>query len=229
MTRRIQVPAVAFMTLITLFAASGFGQFVVPNNDEAERSRARAAAVAAARGQVQRAEQLLNVAQQRVQANWNANPQYQALLKEQADARKEFGAARDQLLEKLKDDPRYTGAKQAEADASDDLHDAQAKTNATQPSAAPGTANPPDPSPQQFAAAQDKLNSKTKLRKLVDDAVAADPAAAKARARLDQANSDLQVLSLQLKAALLNDADYKSALDQLTAARAQVTQAASSN
>ena len=216
--------------LVAISIGDAFGQvFNNGNNDEAQRDRTRIAAVAAARGQMDRAQQLINVAQQRVQANWKANPQYLAALNEQADAKKAFGAERDRVLENLRQDNSYRETKQAERDAVVDVHNAQVQTNATQPDAKPGTAKLPDPSADQIAAAQDKLDQKSRVRKLESDAVDADPAAAKTKARLDKADDDLKVLALQLKAALLNDPDYKSALDQLTQAKAQLAAAAGSN
>jgi len=198
-------------------------------DNESERERARQAAVAAARGQVQRAQQLLNTAQARVQANWKANPQYLLAIKEQEDARKAFGAERDRVLDGLKNDPNYADLTRAEIEATDDVVAEQQKTNAAQPASQPFTAAPPDPSPEQVQAAQARLDRKAKVRKALDNAIAADPAASKAKARLDKADTDLQVFALQLKASLLNDSDYKSALDQLTQARAQLTAAAGSN
>lgn len=219
--------------IVLLIASAGcFGQVFNNNNgndDQADRDRARTAAVSAAKGQVQRAQTLLNVALQRVQANWKANPQYLAAVQERQDAAKAFGAARDKVRDSLKGNHEFAEANDSVADATDDVHAEQQKTNATQPSAAPGTANPPAASASQIAAAQERLDSKTRLRKIEDDVVAADPDASKAKARLDKADSDLQVLQLQLKAALLNDPDYKSSLDQLTSAKAQLAQAAGSN
>jgi len=205
----------SFAYALVLFAASGFALAQNRTNDPA--------ALAAARGQVQRAQTLLNIAQQRVAATWKADPAYMAVVKEQKDARKAFDVERDRVIDTLRADPEIAEMKKSFDDANADVTEAQHDAAATQPNAAPETLSP---TKAQMAAAQEKLDHKMKLRKVVTDAIMADPQAAKAKMRLDKANADLQVMELQHKAALLNDPDYKSALDQLTQARAQMAQAA---
>lgn len=184
------------------------------------------AAVAAARGQVQRAQQLLNVAQLRVEATWKADPNYLATVKEQEEARRAFNIERDRVIDSLRGNPEVADMKKSFDEADVDVREAQQSASATQPNARPDTLAP---TTAQVSAAQDKLNHKMQLRKVVTDAILADPAAARAKARLDKANVEMQAMTLQHKAVLLNDPDYKSALDQLTQARAQLTEAAGNN
>ncbi|HEX8325489.1 MAG TPA: hypothetical protein VF595_16415 [Tepidisphaeraceae bacterium] len=188
--------------------------------------------MAAARGEVDRARTTLRAAVEKVRSTWKANPQMIAATDEAAAARKEYEAARRAVVEQLKSDPAYQSATKDQTDVQAKLRDEQAKTNAanpptTKPEGTDETVkNLPAPSDQQVAVALDKLESKTKLRNLEDIAVAKDPTASKAQARLNEAEKALKVWQAQLDAALKNDPDYRGALDQMTAARSRMAAAA---
>lgn len=193
---------------------------------------ARNAALAAARGEVDRARSTLQAAVAKVRTTWKANPQMITANDEAVAARKDYQAARAAVVEKLKDDPAYQAMVEDQTDVQAKLREEQAKTNAanpatTRPAGADETvANLPPPSDAQVSTAMDKLNNKTKLRNIEDTAVSKDPAASKAQARLNEAEKALKIWQAQLDAALQNDPEYKAALDQVTSARSRVAAAA---
>ncbi len=194
----------------------------------------RRAAVAAARAEVDHAQAVVTAASARVRASWKSNEQLIAAEEELSHARREFDHVRDAVQQKLKQDPAYSAALREEADAGERVRQEQAATNATQPSTTrPADANIdvpnlPAPSSDQMQAATQRLEQKGKVRDLEDAAIASDPEAAKARARLDLAQRQMKVWQLQLDAALKNDPEYKAGMDQLAASRARVAQAAAS-
>jgi len=220
------------------------------NNNNAERSAQRRAAVAAARGEVDRATTVMAAITSRVRATNRANPKFLIAETEMTDAREAYAKARQAVLKSMEQKPDYMAAVKEEADARARVAEEKRQTNAafaaTQPATQPAsnddasadpqaaptdatsasTATLPDPTADQVDAAQDRMEIKTRLRQLQDAALSADPTAAAARVRLDAALSAMKVWQLQEQATLLNDPEYKAAVDQLAAARARVTQAA---
>lgn len=245
--------AVAFATANFSMPSPSIAQVFRDNgSDDARDARAaeRRAAVQAARADVERARAQVQAAQARVRANWAANADMTAAEQELAAARADFEAARQPVVERLmQTDPQYAQAMREEREAAERVRAAQAANPAsTQPTTAPvdlgipddgigldedqGDANvdpattQPIATPEQMRAAQARLDQKTRLRKLEDDAIAADPTAAAARAKLHAVGEKRKALQAQLQAALLNDPEYKQAKAELDAARARVTAAA---
>jgi hypothetical protein len=192
---------------------------LVPRQDNvnsAERDAARRAAVAAAQGEVDRAQALMQAASTRVRATWKANPELISAETDLAAKQSAYDAARNPVIAKLQQDPSYQQIKEAAAKAEQEVDAARGDRPATRPAA---------PSPDVIDAAKEKLEVKSALSNLEDKAIAADPDASKAKADLEAARSRMQVLQAQFQAVLLNDPEYKSAYDQLTAARSRLTAA----
>ncbi|MDB5325410.1 MAG: hypothetical protein JWM57_979 [Phycisphaerales bacterium] len=194
---------------------------------------ARNSAMAAARGEVDRARTQLRTAVEKVRSTWKANPQWIAATDEATAAQKDYQAARNAVVDKLKrEDPTYKTALDKQGDLQDRVQNEQGKTNASQPASTQPAgsvepaANLPAPSNAQVAAASEKLNNKAKLRNMEDIAVTNDAAAAKAEDRLNKAQTAAKIWQAQFDAALKNDPDYRAALDQMTAARSRMAAAA---
>ena len=220
-------PGLVGLTALSLLS------FVLTASAQSGSSAARTSSMAAARGEVDRARTQLRTAVEKVRSTWKANPQWIAATDEVTTARKDYQAARNAVVEKLKtDDPTYKAALDKQGGLQDRVHDEQGKTNASQPAstqpagAIEPAANLPAPSNAQVTAAADKLNNKAKLRNMEDIAVTNDPAAAKAEDRLNKAQTAAKVWQAQFDAALKNDPDYRAALDQMTAARSRMATAA---
>lgn len=188
----------------------------------------REANLAAARGEVDRARTQLRQATEKVRSTWKANPQWIAANDELEAARKEFQTTRAAVIQRLKtDDPAYKAELDKHGDLQAKVRSEQDKTNSTQPAStqpagAPEAApNLPAPSAAQVEAATEKLEQKARLRNMEDIAIANDPAASKAQERLNKAQTENKIWQAQLDAALKNDPDYRTALDQMNAARSR--------
>jgi hypothetical protein len=202
-----------------LFAAPllADGVIMVPRDPnpsaDAQRDAARQAAMKAAQGEVDKAQALVAAAANRIRAAWKANPDLLAAEKDLEAKQAAYAAARAPVIAKLEQDPAYRDARAAAADAEALVTQAKAAPRATQPTAAV------------VDAATAKLEQKSVLREMEDKALAADETAAKAKADLDAAREKRRLLQLQFDAALLNDPEYKQALEQLNAAKSRLTAA----
>jgi hypothetical protein len=190
---------------------------LVPRNDTpseaAQREGARRAAVQAAQGEVDRAQAAVAAASARIRATWKANPELLAAEKDLAAKQEAFDAARAPVIAKLQQDPNYQQIREAAAKAEQQVAQAHGRAPATRPT------------PAVVDAATAKLEVKSALSNIEDKALAADPAASKAKADLDSAREKMKVLQAQFQALLLNDPEYKASLDQLNAARSRLTAA----
>jgi hypothetical protein len=182
-------------------------------NDNAQREAARRAAVQAAQGEVDRAQASVAAASTRIRATWKANPDLLAAEKDLTAKQEAFEAARAPVIAKLQQDPDYQQIRETAAKADQQVAEAHGIAPATRPS------------PAVIDAAKAKLEVKSALGNIEDKAIAADPAASKAKADLDAAREKMKVLQAQFQAVLLNDPEYKAALDQLNAARSRLTAA----
>ena len=193
---------------------------LVPRNDypsdNAQREAARRAAVQAAQGEVDRAQAMITAASARVRATWKANPDLLAAEKELADKQAAYDDARAPVIAKLQQDPAYQGIRVAAAKAEQQVAAARGNSPATQPAA---------PSTDVVDAAKEKLEVKSALSNIEDKAIAADPAASRAKADLDASREKMKAMQAQFQAVLLNDPEYKAALEQLNAARSRLTAA----
>lgn len=229
--RRVMVTGLAAWLVI---GSASHVMALTPQEIDA-RDAARRAAMARARGEVERAQAMLQAATERVRATWDAKPQGQSAKQAVEDARKDFESAKAKVIDRLKEQPEYAQAEQADREAQADLHREAVRTRATQPAttqpagAAAPAPNLPAPSLAQVEAATDKLKSRSKLQDLEEAAIAKDPAASKAEAKLNEAQQAAKQWQLQYEAALQNDPDYKSALNQLATARANAQAAAAGN
>lgn len=215
-----------------------------------QASQAQRSATNVARADLNRALGALKAAQERAGATFKAAPELWQAEDELETAQKELEEAQKPVLDKLTDDPQYKAekAKQDEAEAKirQEFQKAveadPASTKPTSPlpkdhdptdkstvTAETERLNVPVPSDAQIAAATDKAIQRNKLRELQDAAIAADPKAAAAAAKVDAAVEKLKRLQLTHRAELLNNPEYKAALDQVHAARSRVQQAAGAN
>ena len=220
---------VAVLVVVSTFAVSAFGQTGVyidrntNNNDETARANARRAAVTAAQGEVDRAQAAVEASIARVRATWKANPELINAERELATKQAAYDKARAPVVEKLKQDPEYRQAADQAAAADAAVKQEQAMRPPTTSPAHPTTI--PVPSDTQVQAATEKLQQKSTLREMEEKAIAADPAAAQAKAELDAARERIKALNLQFDAIMLNDPEHKSAVDALQAARSRLTAA----
>ena len=83
----------------------------------------------------------------------------------------------------------------------------------------------PVPTDAGVVAAVDKASQRSKLREMEEAAVAKDPNATAAQTKLSAATEKLKAMQLEFQAVLLNDPEYKGALDQVNAARARMIEA----
>jgi hypothetical protein len=205
------------LLIVLLISPAAADVIMVPRNpnpsEEAQRDAARRAAIQAAQGEVNKAQALVAAAANRVRASWKANPDLIAAEKELEAKQAAYDAARVPVMTKLEQDPVYRDARAAVVDAEALVAQAKATTRATQPADAT------------VDAAIAKLAQKSVLREMEDQALAADEAASKARAELEAAREKRRVLQLQFDAVLLNDPEYKQALEQLSAAKSRLTAA----
>ncbi len=194
------------------------------NNEAVQRDNARRAAVAAAQGEVDRAQAAVETSVSRIRANFKANPDLLAAQRDLSMKQAAFDKARQPLLAHLMEDTEYRLAAEQARAADAAVKQEQA---AQRPTTGPTTL--PAPSDAQVQAATEKLQQKSTLRDMEDKAVTADPAASAAKAELDSAREGVKALQLQFDAAVLNDPDHKSALDQLQSARSRLTAASGQN
>lgn len=206
---------------------------------------AHRALVTAARGEQTRAQGVLRAAEARVRAGYKAQPELLAAEKAQKDAQVEFEACKKPVIAKLGDDPEYKQEKQTQDDLEAKIQAEHAKAVAAQPettrpaelpkdrkpdddktvTAEKESLNVPVPTDAGVVAAVDKANQRGKLRELEAAAIAKDPNTTAAQAKVQAADDKLKALQLEYRAVLLNDPDYKGALDQVNAARARVIEA----
>lgn len=189
------------------------------NDENAQRAAARRATVTAAQGEVDRAQAAVETSLARIRANWKANPDLLAAQRDMAIKQAAYDKARQPLLSHLMQDTEYRLAVE-QARAADA---AVKQEQAAHPTTSPTTL--PTPSDAQVQAATEKLQQKSTLRDMEDKAISADPAASAAKADLDAARERVKVLQLQFDAAVLNDPEHKTAIDQLQAARSRLTAA----
>ncbi|MFT3788046.1 MAG: hypothetical protein QM770_18055 [Tepidisphaeraceae bacterium] len=248
-TFRFAAAAMAMMTLGAVTCVPAQALLVQWDSGSDSRAAARRAAVEAAQAQVNAARAKLEAASNRVRATWAANQNFIAATKELNESRQAFQAERKRVIDQLiQTNTDYRAATQAERDAAERVRLEQEKNPTTRPTTVPvdlgipddgigldvdqgdanvkGPATQPIATPEQARAAQARLDERTRLRKLEADAIAGDQAAAQAKAHYDAAGTKANELRLQLRAALLNDPEYKAAETELQAARAQVTAAA---
>jgi DNA repair exonuclease SbcCD ATPase subunit len=204
-------------------------QLIIPDRDnDADDSRRaeRQREARAARAEIERAEASVKAAAARVRTSWKANPEMIAAEKELDEARAARDKERKRVVQALEGDAAYKRIKSEHAAAAGDVRTEQDRGNAAAPAATRPNATQPavaaDVTPGQIEAATEKLEAKSELRDFEDRAVAADAPAAAAAARFDAAQEKLKTLQLQLDAALVNDAEYKAAQDQLAAARGRM-------
>lgn len=202
--------------------------------DDGTSERRRAAE--AARAEIDAARSRVTAATARVRASWKANPDMMAAEKEAGAARDAYEAARKPIIEKLKGTDEYKKALSDEAAAA-------AKVEAEKKEAGPPPApveNPRGPaaatlpttqpealdiSAEHLDAANKALEKRTATTRLEEAAIAADPSANEAKAKLEAAAAKVQALQAQLDATLLNDADFKSAKQALADAQARMATA----
>lgn len=216
----------------------------------AERAAARRAAIASARGNLEAAQLRQRAAEERVRAEEKANPDNLTAQNELDDAQAQLDRVSGPVLARLREsNAEYRKLLDDEEAAARRVREEHAKNVAanpasTQPTTVPAEADPQDdvrvvdeeqslnvpvPTDEQVVAAVDKLDVRTRRRELEREALAADPATREASDRVDVATQKLQVLRAQYEAKLLNDPEYRAARDQVTAARAELTRAASAN
>jgi hypothetical protein len=238
------------LAILLVTGGAALAQVPIQGNDlEGQRSAARRAAVASARGNLEAAQARLKAAEQRVRAEARANPDSVATQKELDDAQAALDKLSEPVLAKLKNDPDYQTALNEESDAARKLSREQAKAVAeqpasTQPTSAPAATAGPDVNPAfpkeeslnvpvptdgQMVAAVDKLQVKSHRREMEERALAADPSTAQAVARVDAATAKLKQQRAELEAKLLNDPEYRSAREALAQSRAELTRAAGAN
>ena len=246
----------ALLALALAVAPVASGQFVGTNqpvntgsvNNNA--SEAQRSATNVARADLNRTLGSLQAAQERVKADFKAAPELFKAEKDLEAAQDELEAAQKPIMDKLTDDPTYKAekAKSDEAEAKiqqEHQKSVEADPASTKPAsplpkdhdptdnstvtAEKERLNVPVPSDAQLVAAVDKASQRSKLRQLQEAAIAADPTASAAAKKVDAAYDTLKQLNLKYRAELLNNPEYKAALDSVHAARAHVQQAAGSN
>lgn len=246
--------AIATAATLILTAHGALAQ-VTPNVDSgvggvnpvaaAQRSGANAA-----KADLDRALGGLRAAQERVQADFKAAPELWQAESDLEAAQAELDLAQKPVLDRLTDSPEYKDEwkKQQEHEATiqrEFQKSVAADPASTKPAdTTPATADPTDnisvtaererlnvpvPSDAQIAAATDKAVQRNKLRQLQEAAIKADPAASEAAKKVETAVENLKRLQLTHRAALLNNPEFKAALDQVHSARARIAQAASAN
>lgn len=237
----------ALATACLLTGAMTTPTFAQPN--ASEEAAARRAATEAARGQLDAARMQAQAASERVRAAWTSRPEMLQAQMELEQARIELDRVSAPSFEKLRNSDAYKQALKDEEEAAKKVASEQAKTNAanpsaTQPSTMPAGLVPGDnrpiaadetdlniapPTDDQIDAAAQKLEVVTARRKMEMDAARSDPATAQARARFDKATAEVKALQAQMRAAVLNDPEYKAAQERMAAARAEVSRAANAN
>lgn len=221
------------------------------SNDNVDRaSQAQRSATNSERSDLNAAIASLKAAQERVSADFKAAPE---LFQAEADfeaAQAEFDAASKPILDKLSDDPQYKDEKAKQDEFEAKIQQEHQKAVEADPASTKPTSplpkdrdptdnstvtaeterlNVPVPTDAQLVAAVDKAQQRTKLRELQEAAIAKDPKASEAAAKLKAANEKLRQLALTHRAELLNNPEYKAALDRVHSARASVQRAANAN
>ena len=191
----------------------------------------------------------LDAAEKRIRASYKAEPELLAAETDLKAAQAELEATKGPIVAKLQDTPEYKQEKQAEDDYEAKIQAEHAKAVAAQPdttkpaplpkdrdptddktlTAEKESLNVPVPTDAAVVAAVDKANQRNKLRDMEEAAIAKDPKASQAQLKVDSATQKLKQMQLEYKAALLNDPEYKGALDQVQSARARVQAAAGSD
>lgn len=206
-----------------------FTSTAVPIASEARVLPTGTGNLAAARGEVEKARTKLRATVDKVRSTWQANPKFIEATDALTAARKDYDAAKAAVVERLKkEDPVYKNLLDQKADTQDKLQQEQQKSNAAAPAAnQPGDVKPlPAPTAGTVAAAQEKLDAKSKLRNIEDIAVGKDADAKKASEKLKEAQTSAKVWQAQLDAALKADPEYTAALEEMRTARAGLLSAA---
>lgn len=243
----------AWIALCLFAGVVAHGQVPVngnPDSPDAARAAARRAAIASARGNLEAAQARVKAAEDRVRAESKANPDQANTQRELDEAQADLDRLGAPVLAKLREtNADYRAAIQDEEAAQAKLRDEQAKAVAAQPETTQPATQPIDSDPQdanrvqkeetslhvpvptdgQVVAAIDKLDVRSRRRDIEREALANDPATAQASARVEAATAKLKQMRAEFDARLLNDPEYKAARDQLAAARAELTRAASAN
>lgn len=245
----------ALLAIALAVAPVASGQFITGNNpvntgSVNNASEAQRAATNVQRADLNRALGSLKAAQARVGADFKAAPELFQAENDLEAAQAEFEAAQKPILDKLGDDPTYKAEKAKSDEAEAKIQQEHQKAVEADPASTKPTSplpkdhdptdnstvtaekerlNVPVPTDAQLVAAVDKAQQRSKLRELQEAAIAADPAASAAAKKVDAAYDTLKQLNLKYRAELLNNPEYKAALDQVHSARARVQQAAGSN
>jgi len=203
------VRLMVFFIALSMWVQSTQAQYY--NNDNTQREAARRQAILTAQGEVDRAQKLLDAATARVKANFNASADQTAAANDLKEKQAAFDKARAAVIERLKSDPAYQDAGQKARLAAGTVQEEHAASS--------------QPSATQVQASIEKLNQRSVQSEMEQKAIDADPIASQAQKDLEAARQRGQQNDAALKAAMLNDPDYKSAFEQLQTAKSHLTAA----
>lgn len=147
-------------------------------------------------------QKILDQIEDELRQDFEKDPEWQEAQKAQEQAQAEHDAARQAALEKVYEMPEYKTALDKKFAAESALHNL--------------TASGSEVEPEQLQAASNALMEATgAVRKLEDDALAADPAVAESKQKLADANAALNELRKKFKESLELNADYLDQSDRV--------------